>query len=36
MKKVLADPDLGYSTSEQFDVPTSFNANAGCDANVTE
>ncbi|MDD4990693.1 MAG: transglycosylase domain-containing protein [Paludibacter sp.] len=36
MKKVLADPDLGYSSSEQFDVPTSFNANAGCDASVTE
>jgi penicillin-binding protein 1A len=36
MKKVLADPDLGYSSSEQFDVPTSFNANAGCDGSVTE
>jgi penicillin-binding protein 1A len=36
MKKVLADPDLGYSASEQFDIPTSFNANAGCDASVTQ
>jgi penicillin-binding protein 1A len=33
MKKVLADSDLGYSSSEQFDVPSSFNANSGCEAN---
>jgi penicillin-binding protein 1A len=36
MKKVLADPDLGYSPNEQFDIPSSFNANAGCDAAVTQ
>jgi len=36
MKKVLADPDLGYSPNEQFDIPASFNANAGCDVQVTE
>lgn len=34
MKKVLADKELGYSSSEQFDVPSSFNANAGCEANA--
>ena len=34
MKKVLADKYLGYSTSEQFDVPSSFNANSGCEANA--
>jgi len=31
MKKVLADRDLGYSSSEQFDIPSSFNANSGCE-----
>jgi penicillin-binding protein 1A len=36
MKKVLADPDLGYSSGEQFDIPASFNANAGCEVQVTE
>ena len=36
MKKVLADPDLGYSSNEQFDIPASFNVNAGCDVQVTE
>ena len=36
MKKVLADPDLGYSATEQFDVPASFNANEGCAVDVTE
>jgi len=34
MKKVLADRDLGYSASEQFDIPSSFNANSGCEANA--
>jgi penicillin-binding protein 1A len=34
MRKVLADKELGYSTSEQFDVPTSFNANSGCEVNA--
>ncbi|MDR3653242.1 MAG: transglycosylase domain-containing protein [Paludibacter sp.] len=36
MKKVLADKDLGYSSSEQFDIPSSFNANSGCEANAFE
>lgn len=31
MKKVLSDPSLGYSSTENFDVPATFNANAGCD-----
>ena len=31
MKKVLADRDLGYSSTEQFDIPSSFNANSGCE-----
>jgi len=35
MKKVLSDPILGYSSTEQFDVPASFNANEGCDVTVT-
>jgi len=30
MKKVLSDPSLGYSATESFNVPTSFNAYAGC------
>ena len=30
MQKVFADPDLGYSQDEQFDVPSSFNPNSGC------
>ena len=30
MQKVFADPDLGYSQEEQFDVPSSFNPNSGC------
>ncbi len=30
MKRVLADPDLGYSANEQFEVPSSFNPNQGC------
>jgi len=36
MKKVLADSDLGYSSSEQFDIPSSFSANSGCEANAVE
>ena len=36
MQKVLADPELGYSTDEQFDIPNSFNANAGCEVEVLE
>ncbi|OJV35455.1 MAG: penicillin-binding protein [Bacteroidales bacterium 36-12] len=31
MKKVLEDSTLGYSDQETFDVPSSFNANAGCE-----
>ena len=38
MKKVLANPDLGYSADEVFDIPKNFNANAGCepDSSVVE
>ena len=36
MKKVLADKELGYSTTEQFDVPSSFDGNSGCEANAFE
>jgi penicillin-binding protein 1A len=36
MKKVLNDSELGYSSSEQFDIPSSFSATAGCDVEVTE
>lgn len=36
MRKVLADNELGYSASEQFDVPASFNANEGCAVEVVE
>ncbi len=35
MKKVLSDPELGYSSTEQFEVPSSFNANEGCEVTVT-
>lgn len=34
MKKVLADTSIGYSAFEEFDVPASFNANEGCEANL--
>lgn len=30
MNKVLADPDLEYNESENFEIPESFNPNAGC------
>ena len=30
MQKVYADPDLGYSQDEQFDVPSTFSPNQGC------
>ena len=30
MQKVLADPDLGYSEEEQFDIPVWFDPNEGC------
>jgi penicillin-binding protein 1A len=36
MKKVLGDSELGYSASEQFEMPSSFSATAGCDVEVTE
>lgn len=36
MKKVLADHELGYSPTEQFDIPSSYNGNAGCSVDVTE
>ena len=30
LKKIYADPNLGYTQEEQFDVPSWFDANAGC------
>jgi penicillin-binding protein 1A len=30
MQKVYADPELGYSAEEQFDIPDWFDAEAGC------
>jgi penicillin-binding protein 1A len=33
MKKVLNDPNLGYSNSERFDIPATFSADADCQAN---
>ncbi|HLP06017.1 MAG TPA: transglycosylase domain-containing protein [Paludibacter sp.] len=36
MQKVLNDHELGYSADEQFDIPNSFNANAGCDVDISE
>jgi penicillin-binding protein 1A len=30
MQKVLADPNLGYSPNEQFDIPEWFDPNEGC------
>ncbi len=31
MQKVLADEELGYSSTEQFDIPDWFDPNAGCE-----
>ncbi|MDD3405738.1 MAG: transglycosylase domain-containing protein [Paludibacteraceae bacterium] len=30
MDKVLKDPTLGYDATERFDIPRTFNADAGC------
>ena len=30
MQKILADPELGYSPEEQFDIPAWFDPNEGC------
>ena len=30
MQKILADPDLGYSPEEQFDIPKWFDPDEGC------
>jgi len=30
MQKIYADPDLGYSVDEQFDIPENFDPEAGC------
>ena len=30
LKKVFADPDLGYNEEEEFDVPAWFDPDAGC------
>jgi len=34
MKKVYNDGSLGYSQSENFDVPETFNVNQGCEENM--
>lgn len=34
MKKVLSDSSLGYSYTEGFNIPESFNANEGCEENT--
>jgi len=34
MQKVLGDYTLGYSSVENFNIPSSFNANEGCEENV--
>lgn len=31
MKKVLANPQLGYRSTDQFDVPDDFNPNEACE-----
>jgi penicillin-binding protein 1A len=31
MKKVLANPKLGYSVNDNFDVPTEWNSSFGCE-----
>ena len=36
MQKVLTDSTLGYSSTESFDVPGSFNVNEGCEVNAFE
>ena len=36
MKKVLNDHSIGYSSSETFEIPSSFNVNEGCEANLYE
>lgn len=36
MQKVLNDPTLGYSSSELFEVPASFNINEGCEVEIEE
>lgn len=30
MQKVMADKDLGFNPNEQFDIPATFDPNAGC------
>ncbi len=34
MKKVMSDSSLGYSSTEGFNIPESFNANEGCEENM--
>lgn len=34
MKKVLNDSNLGYSSGDEFEIPSSFNANSGCEENL--
>ena len=34
MKKVLNDPNTGYSASETFDIPADYNERLGCNTNL--
>lgn len=34
MDKVLKDKDLGYDENEKFDIPATFNSNAGCSEEI--
>jgi penicillin-binding protein 1A len=36
MKKVLADSTLSYSSGENFEIPSWFNPNAGCEESSNE
>lgn len=36
MKKVLGDSRLGYSSTENFEIPSSFDANEGCEVDFSE
>jgi len=34
MKKVLNDPNLDYSHTDEFDIPSTYNPNAGCRSDI--
>ncbi len=36
MQKVLKDKSLGYTEDDYFDVPSSFNANEGCEVSIED